>query len=64
MAVQSFKSATFLQPRGEDNVDFDATPIIRGEQTIQEMGEGLYEEILAVATGKLTVSEIHGHFEA
>ena len=48
----------------EDNVDYDATPIIRGEQTIQEMGEGLYEEILAVAAGKLTLSEIHGHFEA
>jgi len=47
-----------------DNADFDATPIIRGEQSIEQMGEQLYEEILAVAAGKLTKSEIHGHFEA
>ena len=47
-----------------DNADFDATPVVRGEQTIEDMGEELYEEILAVAAGKLTKSEIHGHFEA
>jgi altronate dehydratase len=46
-----------------DNADFDATPIIRGEQTIDAMGAALYEEILAVAAGKLTKSEIYGHFE-
>ena len=46
-----------------DNADFDATPIINGESTIQEMGAALYEEILAVAAGKLTRSEIYGHFE-
>jgi altronate dehydratase large subunit len=47
-----------------DNADLDATPIIRGEKTIREMGKELYTEILAVAAGKLTKSEIHGHFEA
>ena len=47
-----------------DNADLDATPVIRGEKTIQEMGQELYDEILAVAAGKLTKSEIHGHFEA
>ena len=46
-----------------DNADFDATPIILGEQTIQEMGEALYDEILAVAAGKLTRSEVFGHYE-
>jgi len=46
-----------------DNADFDATPIINGESTIQEMGAALYEEILAVAAGKLTKSEIYGHYE-
>jgi altronate dehydratase large subunit len=46
-----------------DNADFDATPVIRGEKTIREMGEKLYLEILAVASGKLTKSEIHGHYE-
>jgi len=48
----------------QDNADFDATPIIRGEKTIQQMGEELYQEILAVAAGKLTKSEIYGHHEA
>jgi altronate dehydratase large subunit len=47
-----------------DNADFDATPIVRGERSIAEMGPELYEEILAVAAGKLTKSEILGHFEA
>jgi len=46
-----------------DNADFDATPIIRGEATIQEMGESLYDEMLAVAAGKLTKSEVFGHYE-
>ena len=43
---------------------FDGTPIIRGERTIEEMGQELYDEILAVAAGKLTKSEIYGHYEA
>jgi altronate dehydratase large subunit len=46
-----------------DNADFDATPIIRGEQGVDGMGAALYEEILAVAAGKLTKSEVYGHFE-
>ena len=48
----------------EDNADFDATPIMRGEKTIREMGEALYAEILAVAAGKRTKSEIYRHYEA
>ena len=48
----------------QDNADFDATPIMRGEKTIREMGEVLYAEILAVAAGKLTKSEIYQHYEA
>jgi altronate dehydratase large subunit len=48
----------------DDNADFDATPVIEGEQTIQQMGEALYHEILAVAAGKLTKSEIYRHYEA
>ncbi len=47
----------------KDNADVDGTPIIRGEKTIQEMGKVLYAEILAVASGKLTKSEIYGHYE-
>lgn len=47
-----------------DNADFDATPIINGEATIEEMGAALYAEVLSVAAGKLTRSEVYGHFEA
>lgn len=47
-----------------DNVDLDATPVIRGEMSIQEMGQMLYRETLAVAAGKLVKSEIHRHYEA
>ena len=47
-----------------DNADLDATPVIRGEKTIQEMGAELYQLTLEVAAGKLTKSEIYQHFEA
>lgn len=47
-----------------DNADIDGTPVMRGEKTIREMGEELYKEILAVAAGKLTKSEIYRHYEA
>jgi altronate dehydratase large subunit len=47
-----------------DNADLDATPVIRGEKTIQEMGAELYAETLAVAAGKLTKSEVYRHYEA
>ena len=46
-----------------DNADFDGTPVIRGERTIDEMAGDLYQEVLMVAAGKLTKSEIHGHLE-
>jgi altronate hydrolase len=48
----------------EDNADIDATGIILGERTIQEVGREIFEDILAVAAGKMTKSEIHGHYEA
>jgi len=47
-----------------DNVDFDATPVTRGERTLDEMADDLYAEMIAVAAGKLTKTEIHRHFEA
>jgi altronate dehydratase len=47
-----------------DNADFDASPILRGDKTVREVGGDLYEELLRVAAGKLTKSEIQGHWEA
>lgn len=48
----------------EDNADLDGTPVILGERTIEDLGAVLYQEILAVAAGKLTKSEMLEHFEA
>ena len=46
-----------------DEMDVDASPIMTGDKTIDEVGEEIYSEILAVAGGKQTKSEILGHFE-
>lgn len=49
--------------RMSDNMDINAGTIIDGEETPQEMGERIFNEILEVASGKLTKSEILGHRE-
>ena len=44
----------------QDNMDYDLSPIVRGEKTYQEMGAELLEEIVAIANGKLTKAEAYG----
>lgn len=44
----------------EDNMDYDLSPIVRGEKTYQEMGAELLEEIVAIANGRLTKAEAYG----
>jgi len=46
-----------------DNLDLDAGEIIKGNKTIDEMGEEIFKEIIEVASGKLTKSEIHRCWE-
>ena len=46
-----------------DEMDVDASPIMTGDKTIDEVGEEIYDEILAVAGGRQTKSEILGHYE-
>lgn len=46
-----------------ENIDFDATPVLRDEETLEECGNRLFAELLAVANGKLTVAEKLGHRE-
>jgi altronate dehydratase len=46
-----------------DDIDIDASPIMAGKQTIADVGAALYDEILAVAAGKPTITEVLGHFE-
>lgn len=44
----------------EDNMDYDLSPIVRGEKTYQEMGAELLDEIVDIANGKLTKAEAYG----
>jgi len=46
-----------------DNIDIDASSIILGEKTIDQVGREIFEEIVAVANGKLTKAESLGHRE-
>ena len=49
--------------RMSDNMDINAGTIIDGEETPQEVGKRIFNEILEVASGKLTRNEILGHRE-
>ncbi len=46
-----------------DNLDFDASTLIFGHKTMDELRDALLEEIREVAGGKLTRSEILGYYE-
>ena len=41
-----------------DTVDLDVSGVLRGEITIQEAGKRIYDEVLAVCSGRLTKSEV------
>lgn len=47
----------------KDNLDFDASGVIYGKGTIEEVGAELYEEMIDYSNGKLTKSEILGYGE-
>ncbi len=49
--------------RMSDNMDINAGTIIDGDETPQEVGQRIFDEILEIASGKLTKSEILGHRE-
>lgn len=49
--------------RQPDNIDVDLSAIMAGKETIAAAGQRIYQEALAVAGGKLTCSEILGHYE-
>jgi len=46
-----------------ENIDVNAGTILDGGESIQSVGERIFEEIIAVASGKLTRAEILGHRE-
>lgn len=47
----------------KENIDINAGKVILGESTLREMGDEIYKEVLAVASGKLTKAEVLGHDE-
>lgn len=49
--------------RMKDNIDFNASPVIAGQKSIEEMGEQLLKEVLEVARGKVTKAEVLGFQE-
>ena len=51
--VVKISSNTDLATRLPDLIDFDAGPIITGEQTIAEAGEELLERVIQVASGEM-----------
>jgi altronate dehydratase large subunit len=44
-----------------ENMDFDASPVLRGEESLAECGKRLLQEVVAVANGKLTKAEQLGN---
>jgi altronate dehydratase large subunit len=49
--------------RMKENIDINAGTIVDGKGTIQSVGERIFNEVLEVASGKLSNAEILGHRE-
>ena len=47
----------------KDNIDIDASPVLYGPETLEEMGDLLMKELADVANGKLTKAETLGFTE-
>ncbi|HWR45696.1 UxaA family hydrolase [Sporomusa sp.] len=54
-------SNTAMYNKMKDNIDINAGTVVDGEETIQQVGQRILEEMVRVASGKMTKSEILGH---
>lgn len=61
--VIKVSSNTQLYQKMKDNIDINAGGIVDGTDNLVSVGEKIFQEILEVACGKLTRSEILGHGE-
>jgi altronate dehydratase large subunit len=52
-----------MYKRMEDNMDVDVSGMLEGIIGVEQAGDIIWEEIKAVANGKLTKAEILGHQE-
>lgn len=53
-------SNTSLYQRQEEDIDLNAGVIIDGEKTLEQVGEEIFESLIAVASGRPTKSELFG----
>jgi len=61
--VIKVSSNSGLYQRWEGNIDVNAGAVLDGEETLDSMGEQIFEEVLRVASGEMTKAEILGHQE-
>jgi altronate dehydratase large subunit len=61
--VVKIASNSYVYAKMKENMDINAGTIVTGNKTVQEIGEKIFREILKVASGKMTKSEILGHRE-
>lgn len=61
--VIKVSSNSSLYERWKGNIDVNAGAVLDGEETLQSMGERLLDEIIEVASGKLTRAEVLGYRE-
>jgi altronate dehydratase large subunit len=47
--------------KNKENMDINASKILYGEETIEDVGKRIFNALIEVANGKLTKSEIMGH---
>ncbi|MFX0140860.1 MAG: hypothetical protein ACFFDN_44895, partial [Candidatus Hodarchaeota archaeon] len=47
----------------KDNIDIDASPILTIGESIETIGKQIFDEIINVANGKITIAEKLGHHE-
>ena len=47
----------------EDNIDFNAAPLIYGERTVEELGQDLLAMVVETANGRQTKAEALGYTE-
>jgi altronate dehydratase large subunit len=55
------KGGLIIEP--EDNIDFDASPVLFGEKTVEELGEELKDMLIETCNGKQTKAEKLGFNE-
>ena len=47
----------------KENIDFDASPVTLGDESLERAGERLFQKLISVVAGEQTASEILGHSE-